>query len=163
MITKFKIFENNNLDDTIIKCVNDNTYRALDIIPDKKHTMKVILNNFSYSLYVINFKELIKYNFPLNAKDNDGDTALILASNQGNIEIVKLLIGAGVDLNIKNNGGGTALMWASKYNHIEIAKLLINAGANLNIKNKYDDTALIIANNNKHKKIVELLKSKGAK
>ena len=45
----------------------------------------------------------------VNAKDDDGWTALMRASWRGYSEIVKYLVKNGSDINIKNNDGKTAL------------------------------------------------------
>lgn len=71
-------------------------------------------------------KSLIGYGADVNAKNNDGRTALMLTSN---LEIAKLLIDSGADVNAKNNDGGTALTQAVKWDRLEITKLLIDNGA----------------------------------
>lgn len=71
-------------------------------------------------------KSLIGYGADVNAKNNDGRTALMLTSN---LEIAKLLIDSGADVNAKNNNGGTALTQAVNWDRLEIAKLLIDNGA----------------------------------
>ena len=60
----------------------------------------------------------------VNARDNDGWTALMRAAINGGTEIVKLLLAAGADVNAKGNDGKTALMLAKYNNHPEIVKLL---------------------------------------
>ena len=74
-----------------------------------------------------NYRELsklfIESGADVNAK-NCGWTALIGATYYGEIEIVKLLLAAGVDVNAKGNDGKTALMLAKNYNYPEIVKLL---------------------------------------
>ena len=67
--------------------------------------------------------------------DEDGETALMVASFQNMIEIVKLLIDAGVDLEIRNYTKGTALLLSSYNRRIEITRMLIEAGADWNAKN----------------------------
>ena len=63
----------------------------------------------------------------INAKNKDGETALMLASSEGHLEIVKLLLlRKGADVNIKNNDGKTALDLAKTK---EIKDLLRKAGA----------------------------------
>jgi hypothetical protein len=49
----------------------------------------------------------------LNAKNNDGVTALIVASGNGHLDVVQALLAKGAELNAKNNDGATALMLAS--------------------------------------------------
>ena len=125
MITKFKIFESNNLDDLIIKCIEENCYKPLSIL-DKEYVMKFILNTLWHNLDSVNFKELIKYNFPLNVQDDQGNTVLLIYTTRDNIEMVKILIAAGVDLNIKNEAGNTALNYT---NNKTLIKLLKSNGA----------------------------------
>lgn len=60
----------------------------------------------------------------VNTQDKDGNTDLILASKDGRIERVKLLLEHGADVSKKNNADETALMWATKNNHDNIATLL---------------------------------------
>ncbi len=71
----------------------------------------------------------------LNMKDNDGYTALMLASFLGNTEIAKMLIDANANLNMQYKNGNTALMFAISMGNIEAVKALIEAGANPNIRN----------------------------
>ena len=61
--------------------------------------------------------------------DENGETALHLASYWGDSEIVKMLIEAGADVNAVNKDGETALYWASLKGHQEIIKILKEAGA----------------------------------
>lgn len=102
------------------------------------------------------FKSLIGYGADVNAKNNDGRTALMLTSN---LEIAKLLIDSGADVNAKNNNGGTALIWADK---LEIAKLLIDNGADINAKDSLGHTALTQAVNWDRLEIAKLLIDNGA-
>uniref|UniRef100_UPI0026312A47 ankyrin repeat domain-containing protein n=1 Tax=uncultured Brachyspira sp. TaxID=221953 RepID=UPI0026312A47 len=60
----------------------------------------------------------------INAKDNDGKTALMLASSNGDLEVVKLLIDKGADVNAKDDYNRTALMLASYNGHLEAAEFL---------------------------------------
>ena len=53
----------------------------------------------------------------VNAQNNDGWTALMLASDLENPEIAKLLIEEGADVNAQDNEVWTALLWASAYGH----------------------------------------------
>ena len=63
----------------------------------------------------------------INAKDNDGRTALHYASSNSHLNIVSYLVEHNADINAKNNKGYTALHFASKE---EIQTYLKQHGAN---------------------------------
>lgn len=79
----------------------------------------------------------------LNIKKSNGDTALLWATHQNDLRIVKMLIDARVDLDEQDINGNTALMWTTFGDRSEIAQALINAGANLDKQNYNKQTALI--------------------
>ena len=70
--------------------------------------------------------------------------ALMGASCQGYVEVVRLLLEAGTR-DVPNNGGYTALMAASYQGHLEIARLLVEAGSDKDATNDMGKTALMIA------------------
>jgi len=92
-----------------------------------------------------------------------GKTALIWASEQGYVEVVKLLLEKGANVDEKNFTGGTALMTALQQGHVEIIKLLIEKGADVNIKDLNGVTPLRKAKEMGRSDIAELLESEGAK
>jgi ankyrin repeat protein len=106
---------------------------------------------------------LINNGADVNASNNFGSTALILASSRGHTDIVRLLIDHGADVNASNKYGDTALMWASSSRLFDIVRLLLDAGADVNASDSFGETALIWASFYDHYDIVELLRSKGAK
>jgi hypothetical protein len=60
-----------------------------------------------------------------NIKDNDGNTAIIMASKNGHCEVVHALLHhEGVDANIKDNDGYTALDFAHMNSKGGVARLL---------------------------------------
>ena len=61
----------------------------------------------------------------MDAMDEDGDTALAVASGDGNIGMVKLLHEAKADLNVCGRYG-TALHRAVKNGHTEVLKVTLN-------------------------------------
>jgi hypothetical protein len=74
-------------------------------------------------------KLLIEKGSAINAKNNRGNTALMLAAFMDNAEIAKLLIEKGADVNAKNQTGNTALKTAKRLEHGDIVKLFEEAGA----------------------------------
>ena len=82
-------------------------------------------------------KELINNGYDVNAKDEDGCTALMEAGEAffgGSTEIIKMLIEAGADVNAKDEDGRTLLNRAAASGKTEIVKMLIEAGADVDIK-----------------------------
>src|SRR5690606_2102738 len=82
-------------------------------------------------------------NANIDIQNSDGDTALMMASQYGNTEIVKLLIENNANIHIKDNNGETALIWALRCGYIKTVKLLIENNANINIHNSDGDTDLM--------------------
>ena len=72
---------------------------------------------------------LIEHGADIDARANDGTTALLKAIELGKETIVNLLVRNGVDLTAKDKYGITVLMKAMKSNHLAIAELLIDGGA----------------------------------
>ena len=60
----------------------------------------------------------------INAKDNDGGTALMLAAEGGHAAAIEALLAAGAEINAKENDGMTALMYAEAGEHEHAARLL---------------------------------------
>jgi hypothetical protein len=81
--------------------------------------------------------------------------ALGKASENGKVEIVKMLLKAGADVNAEDD---YALRMASA-GHFEVVKLLLEAGANIHSN---DDYPLLRATNRGHLEIVKLLLKYGA-
>ena len=81
---------------------------------------------------LVAIKSLIIEGTDLNVTNDEGETALILVSSFGLLEIIMHLIKAGDDIDIADKSHSTALLSASKYGHIEVVEHLINAGADVN-------------------------------
>lgn len=90
-------------------------------------------------------------------KDDDGVTALILASFNGETAIVKLLLQAEADMETRAKFNSTALMYASDNGHIAILQLLLKSGANKVAKTEYGVTALILASERGHATAAHIL------
>lgn len=89
-------------------------------------------------------------------------TALMLASERGHQEIVRLLLEAGADVNVRPEGGPTALILAANRGHTRIVNTLLQNGADVNARNEFGATPLINAAARGYREIVELLLSHGA-
>ena len=115
---------------------------------------------------------------------NQNDIALIASSENGNLEIVKVLIQSGADIHAQDdkalslsslsghleivkylieNGAdihrSAALFMSSIRGHLEVVKYLIQNGADIHA---YNDEALVISSKNGHLEIVKYLIENGA-
>lgn len=99
----------------------------------------------------------------VNAKDKNGETALMKAVCRKKTDLIPLLIDKGADTNAKDTDGETALMKASENGYTDLALLLIDKGADINAKDAKGQTALMKASLNRRKNVVQLLLDKGAK
>jgi len=69
----------------------------------------------------------------VNAVDGDGDTLLYVASEKGNVDLVKVLIDAGSDVDQGRPTDGVSPLWmASQNGNVDTVKVLIKAGGNVN-------------------------------
>ncbi|MGL4652687.1 ankyrin repeat domain-containing protein [Cetobacterium sp.] len=134
---KPKIYNTKNSDSFFDSLVKNNYHK----------TRKFLQNGFNPNYVFVKFKFTIP---------------LIFASQNGHIEIVKLLLEYGADTNIQTDTGATALGFASQNGHIEIVKLLLEYGADTNIQTDTGATALGFALQNGHIEIVKLLLEYGA-
>ncbi|KAI2492674.1 serine/threonine kinase [Fragilaria crotonensis] len=109
--------------------------------------------------YLDKVRDLLQRGANVNAKDEDGWTALIWASTGGRLELVRVLLNHdGVDVNAKDRWGDTALYRASWYGFVEVVRALLNHnGVDVNIKDNVGDTALIKASESFHSEVVRVI------
>lgn len=95
-------------------------------------------------------------------RDANGNTKLIWAAVQGDMEAVDALLGAGANPNIQNKWDMSALMYAAEGNHADVIRSLLETGADINAKNGEGSTALMIAAIHGCKEAMEALMEAGA-
>ena len=99
----------------------------------------------------------------VNVRNIDGETALIRAVENGNIDISKMLVEAGADVNVRNNDGNTALILASRTGKEAIVEMLLTDnsywdddgiyrivmvwGTDVNARNNEGETAFMVVHN----------------
>jgi hypothetical protein len=98
----------------------------------------------------------------VNARDNEGQTVLMMLSEKVTSEIVWDLINAGAKVNSRDKDGDTALISVAQVNNVDALKALLDAGAKVNAHNDDGQTALMVAAINGHVNNVRALILAGA-
>ena len=92
-------------------------------------------------------KFLVDIGVDIETKNDDGRTALMLASWNNKLEMVNFLIENGANINVEDgrnythDGGQTSLMLAAFNGHFDIFKVLIEAKADINHNSVLSDVA----------------------
>ncbi|KAK6218476.1 ankyrin repeat domain-containing protein 52 [Colletotrichum tabaci] len=97
-----------------------------------------------------------------DGKSKSGRAALVVACEKGNLEVARMLLGAGTEVNVIGYRGRTPLYSASMNGHLEVLKLILEEGGDLTVANAAGWTPLQIAADNGHLEVVSLLLAKGA-
>lgn len=108
-------------------------------------------------------KQLITAGFAINTKDESGLTALHIAVQHGNLEIVRFLLDEGAKISVKDRSKRTplAMLFDSfeddeKINR-EIMRLLVSKGANINVKDEDSQTFLMVSSEDNNLEGVKFL------
>lgn len=104
--------------------------------------------------YADTVKALLKYRPKLSARNQAGDSALMLAVLKSNAEIVDLLLAAGAEI---NHDGWTPLAYAAFEGHVDLLGRLIEKGADVNALVPNKSNALMLAARNGHIEVVRRL------
>jgi ankyrin repeat protein len=107
-------------------------------------------------------ERLVKHGVDVNLSTADGKTALMLAAQQGRVDLIRALLDAGATINLTNTRGGTALMYAAVVGDPATVKLLLLRGATINTQSSNGWTALMIAAVKGYDELVRLLLARGA-
>ena len=107
-------------------------------------------------------KALLAKGADVSARDNHGETALIVAAHTRHKSIVQVLLDAGSNVNVENPNGRTALIAAASRGNRDIVQSLLAAGADVNRKDHQGHTALIFAVMIGHPSIAQILLAKGS-
>lgn len=90
-------------------------------------------------------KKLFGYLTDVDARDDQGRTALMDHSAKGRLDMMKLALAQGANPNLLSAEGKTALIEAIEGGKLEAVKLLLEKGANINTKDGKGHTALMIS------------------
>ena len=70
----------------------------------------------------------------IDARDEHGQTALMLAAREGRAQSAAWLVGHGATLDVTAKYGLSALMLAVVNGHVDVVRTLVRAGANLELQ-----------------------------
>jgi len=119
------------------------------------HALAVAGNKYGVRL-------LLEQESDVDARDDEGWTAMQRAAYTGQSTIVQMLLGAGADVKCSSGYYGNALQCAALQGHEELVRSLIDGGANVNQQGGYHGTALLAAACQGHETTVEILLESGA-
>ena len=95
----------------------------------------------------------------VNAKNRFGDTPLMVAALNGQLEIVRRLRMQGAELEPR---GWTPLIYAATGGHVDVVAYLLDQGANINAQSPNGTTALMMAVRESRASTFDLLLRRGA-
>ncbi|XP_051241982.1 kinase D-interacting substrate of 220 kDa B isoform X1 [Dicentrarchus labrax] len=98
----------------------------------------------------------------VDSRSDNGQTPLMVATEQGNLEIVQELIRRGANVNLDDVDCWTALISAAKEGHIEVVRELLENNANLEHRDMGGWTAVMWAAYKGRTDVAQLLLEKGA-
>jgi len=113
-------------------------------------------------------KFLLSQGVDVNAKDKEGFTPLILASDRNRPSVVQTLLDGNADVNAKCDcsgylsGGWTALMIASREGRADIVRMLVAKHAVVDLRNNAGRTALAAAAGKGDAEVARILLDDGA-
>lgn len=107
-------------------------------------------------------QQMIASGQDINAKDEEGFTALMLAVMDEQFELTKLLLASGADVNVVDSDGDTPLISAVMSRNTTILQVLLEHGADVKATNSSGGNALMFACIEGKKEVVDLLIDYGA-
>lgn len=92
----------------------------------------------------------------------EGQPPLHSAAEEGQLDVVKMLLGMDADLSQQDENGRTALMYAAEEGQTSVVQLLVEKGAKVNQQDKNGRTALSYAAGERQTEVVRFLLDRGA-
>jgi len=115
------------------------------------HVSNLGMNCFFFACYGGNLRifDLLK-DSPCTLCDSRGNSPLHAAASQGHVEVIRYLVGRGLDVNQTNQSQWTPLHWAACNGRTEACKELISLGAKINALGSAEETPCFLAYIRRH-------------
>jgi hypothetical protein len=107
-------------------------------------------------------RDMVDHGLPVDLADEKGNTLLMLASYNGNVETTQMLLDRWADVDRNNHHGQTPLGGAAFKGYTEIVDLLLEYGAEIDADNGAGMTPIMFAAMFGRERVVEQLKAHGA-
>ena len=95
-------------------------------------------------------------------QDNSGQSPLMVASKQGNCQVILSLLEEGAQMNLQDKKGWSALMLGVKWGHHDVVKLLLDHGADTQLQTLKWESALSLALLSGDSAMITLLEEKAS-
>ena len=96
------------------------------------------VSNVRSSIFCERLELALNKGFDVNTEDANGNTLLIMASQQVNVSLCEMLLKRGADVNHQNANGNTALHYAMAYDLSgDVGQFLIENGADDSLENQW--------------------------
>lgn len=106
---------------------------------------------------IVSLKQLLADGVSVDARNDSGETALLVATHANLVDAATVLINAGADVNAKDRINDSPYLYAGARGHLDILKMTLSHGADLKSTNRYGGTALIPAAERGHVDTVRTL------
>jgi len=132
-------------------------------VPDRKQ-QEVMFFNACSDGDTGTVTKLIAQKMDVNLRSSEGCTPLMYACIKGQVDVVRILLGAGADSGMQANSPEKwpVIMYAAHAGSPEIVTMLIEKGADVNGCDQFRNTPLMLAVMRGHTKAVEALVKAGA-
>ena len=117
----------------------------------------------AYNGNEMQLKELLSKGTDIETRDYNfnGETALMYASTEGHLDLLKILLDNQADINAEDYSKSTPLHLASFNGHLSIVENLVEEGADINSQDKWGNTPLDLAKQYCELDIANYLQSHG--
>lgn len=119
--------------------------------------LQVFALDFARTGKTQDLKAMLQVGMPVNLCDHKGNSLIMLASYNGNLETTSMLIVFGAEVDKKNDRGQTPLAGVCFKGYLDIVKVLVKAGANIYENNGMGTTPIMFASMFGNYEIVKFL------